>query len=211
MLCSHLPTRVVLPLAILAASCSSGGGIGPVLPSTGASPESPREVIVTRSGSQVPPSCRPAAVADIVMRFFSAIGRGDQEDLSALIAPEPRFQWYSVQGGGRNFVAYERWKALAYFRTRYQQQERLRLLTVNVSFDSGRSLGNVGYFLKRSARDLQGRLGGLYAGKGSIDCTDGTIIVWSMGREPGTPEDWGCPTPANWQVGQDVIACARGS
>lgn len=175
------------------------------------SPISRPEVVITRENTSFPKACRPQSVARLVLHFFGAFNRGDDGELSRLLAPEPAFQWYSAPGPDGKVVAkYRPSAARAYFAQRHRHDERLQLIMIDVSYEKERDTGHVSYVITRQADDLEPRdEPGLVVGKGAIDCGSGTVAVWSMG--PVEQEiAWPCPLPHAWEVGKGVVACARG-
>jgi hypothetical protein len=194
-------SALILVLALVVAGCegqeNSGGG-----PAT--------KVIVTSDDPSLPDGCRPREIAELVIDFFDAFNRGDQERLSRLFfiseGPSPPdfsqrgyypWSWYSVSevgAGGRiegGFVTYNQRDLLRYFAQRHSQGERLEL--IKVSATQGGMLeeeDNVGivYVLTRDARDLEPGLGGparIASGKGAINCESARIFEWSMEMRTG--------------------------
>lgn len=145
---------------------------------------------VIGDAAALPPSCQPDQVAHLVMRFFDAVNRGDQEQIDQVfaIAAGPAAQtpqgWYSVSESplgqdDRQFVAYTQGDLLAYFQGRHRQRERLRLVRLQVQGPMRDEYANINYNLRRSADDL-GPGEHAYGGKGAINCARQQLFVWSM-------------------------------
>jgi len=169
----------------------------------------------TPSPSSAPPpeSCTNAAINQVVQRFIVAFNQGDQAQLARFFGP--RFEGYSIhegdpQHGGRTFIAYgpslrgsiapadnltavPREGLLPLLAARHAHGERLTLQVADGSYESLRNIFNFGLRLVRTADDIPPGLGGpdhLAGAKGSIDCTDQTIIIWGMFQnkaDPGAP------------------------
>jgi hypothetical protein len=163
------------------------------------------KIIVTGDDPSLPDGCRPRQIAELVVDFFDAFNRGDQERLSRLFfiaeGPSPPdfskkgyypWSWYSVSevgAGGRiesGFVTYDQGEMLRYFAERHRQGEHLGLIKVSATQPGLlEEEGNVGivYVLTRDARDLEPGLGGparIAFGKGAINCESQRIFTWSM-------------------------------
>jgi hypothetical protein len=230
-ICAKTTVIMVLILALIAAGCGGapegpGGDSRPAEPITngGAGGEAPRpatKVLVTSEDPSLPDGCRPREIAELVLDFFDAFNRGDQERLSRLFfiseGPSPPdfseegyypWSWYSVSEvgpGGRiedGFVTYNQGELLRYFAERYGQREHLGLIKVSAT-QAGLlgEEGNVGivFVLTRDARDLEPGLGGparIAIGKGAINCASRKIFVWSM--EMRAREDRSARQAAGW-------------
>ena len=174
------------------------------------------EVIVTRDNNMLPAGCSPREVAQLIMRFFDAFNNGDQEVLGSFFF-KSGFEWYSVTEGnpkerGRHFVAYTPDDLLVYFVERHKQNERLRLLMVDVAGPSWHGGVDISYVLNREADDLWPGLGGperIAEGKGAINCQDQQIFVWSMAMNMGNFAARLCPEPPTGSKSDTVVACAR--
>jgi hypothetical protein len=169
------------------------------------------------------PRCRPGAVGGLVLTFLDAFNRGDLEALDRLVAPDGErrldFKWYSLnesdEGVRRpprtNVAVYARADFLAYAAQRHRSNEGLTLVFMRSSTpqSDGREVGIV-FIVRREADDLPDRLGGrerLATGKGAFDCSEGRMVVWSMGMHmaaPGaaTPATYSpvCPVPTGWRL-----------
>jgi hypothetical protein len=179
-------------------------------------------VIVTRENPSLPSRCSPLEVARLILQFFDAFNRGDQEQLAKMfsLGGSDQDRWYSVSDGSlwsedrTHFVAYTNEDLLAYFAERHEMQEHLNLLKVDVGPGHHRNDAGIAIVLSRQAKDLRttGKPFQYLLGKGQIDCVSQTILVWSVGAaspdsEPPLPEL--CPPPPLDSPGNAVIACAR--
>ncbi len=152
------------------------------------------------------PACSREEVTRLVERFLDAFNRGDSAQLARFFGP--RFEWYSVTDRGResedrHFLAYnsngglrlgafpEGLKVtvghqdilLPYFAERHAHGERLELRKLGSNYEAGRNIAHITYTLTRTAEDLELRLSKPERetlGKGAVDCTDQTLMVWSM-------------------------------
>ena len=211
-------------VAFLLAGCGVVSPPGASPTPTTSSNQSAEDIIVTRDDSTLPAECSPHQVAELIVRFFDAFNRGDQEQLAGFFGSD--FMWYSVtehsadRAEYRHFVTYNRDELPRYFAQRHEQHEHLRLLKLGVGQGGdprGLTVG-IAYLLTRQADDLKPGFGGperLAGGKGAINCKEQTIYVWSMGinmvreNEP-LPIYAVCPTPTAVTPTSAVIACARG-
>ena len=204
------PRAGLILLSLLASACGQsvrGSGETPGSRSSVSRPE----VVIARDDASFPDACRPQSVARLVLDFFGAFNRGDDRELSRLLAPEPAFQWYSAPGpDGKVDATYRPSAARTYLAERHRHGERLQLVMIDVSYEKERDIGHVSYVITRQANDLE-PIGdpGLVVGKGAIDCGSGTVAVWSMGPVEQEPA-WPCALPHAWEVGKGVVACARG-
>jgi hypothetical protein len=232
-----MKTTILLVLVLVVLGCGgensegSGGDSRPTEPtinggantaeSVASSHEPPTKVLVTSDDPSLPDGCRARQLAELVIAFFDAFNRGDQERLSRLFfiseGPSPPdfsqegyypWSWYSVSeigAGGRiesDFVTYNQGELLRYFAERHGQGERLGLIKVGTT-QAGLlgEEGNVGiaYVLTRDARDLEPGLGGparIAFGKGAINCESQRIFTWSMEMRRG--ENRGARQAAGW-------------
>ena len=133
-----------------------------------------------------PSLCTAGEVETLVGRFLSAFNSGDLNELDAVFAREPEFEWYSTDAPGERFtpVANDRPSLLPYFAGRHALGEQLTLRSIRFNGNpAGRhSYGNFEYSLTRSAEDLESTS---YRGKGAAFCyrkRSDVIFVWSMGR-----------------------------
>lgn len=138
----------------------------------------------------LPSGCQPDEVVRLVTRFFDAVNRGDQTQIGQVyaITADPAGLspqgWYSVDWSPtgqepRHFTAYTQDDLFSYFRERYTQHERLRLLSLQVRAPTWHGGADITYFLSRSADDLaDGERP--YGGKGAINCARQQLFVWSM-------------------------------
>lgn len=184
--------------------------------------ESPVPVIVTRDDPSLPAGCRPRQTAGLIMNFFEAFNRGDQERLSRFFvakAPIPGLYGVSEDRGSRGFDTQSRDELLRYFAERHKQGERLQLLKVDVGKGWESGTANITFVITRKAGDLKPGLGSpdrVAKGKGGIDCGKQRIVVWQMAMEMPeydkravSPYYGSCKEPPGWKPGEAVIACAR--
>ena len=169
------------------------------------------DVVVTYDNGTLPSGCDPRSFAHIIMSFIDAFNRGDQGQLADFLNFDNDFMWYAVDGS-----TYEgHTDLLKYFMERHQQQERMQLVSANVSIHRGLVGGN--FVLTRQADDLEGDLKGsihIFAGKVGVRCEEGkeTIVVWVM--YPNELEPLSrlqlCLAPPPGSPENAVIAYARG-
>jgi hypothetical protein len=142
--------------------------------------------LTTRSRAAATTLCSRSDVENVVRAFVAAFDAGDQDALASLFAPDPGFNWFSVNDNGerRFFVAYSRPVLRRYFQRRLAKNERLVLRRLEIG-----TTGGFIYRLTRRADDLPGGRSVTYEGKGQVDCSlePKAIIVWSMGTGPGPP------------------------
>lgn len=219
------PVTAATPIAAPTGAVASGAPGPTNPPSTAtAAPAAVPQVVVTRDNERSPTGCSPREVAEVLLRFFDAFNRGDQQGLTRFFDPE--FEWYSVTAAssgndrGSHFVTANRDALLAYFARRHEQHERLRLRALRVSGASWHGGVDFNYVLWRDAEDLAPELGGaerIAEGKGAIGCPGQKIFVWSMAMNhiaPGQEQEYldsvrpGCPEPPAGTPPTAVIVCA---
>lgn len=192
------------------------------------------EIVVTHDDSAAPPRCQPRELATLLLRFFDAFNRGDQDELVTFFGPE--FRWYGVGTLRRQdneepgFFAYSptsgyqsalpgskagtpREVLLPYFAQRHAQQERLRLLMVAGYANEDDSMSDITILLTRQASDLPPDRSSpeyVYQGKGQIHCPTQTIALWNVVQAPDDPALWltPCPPLSTTRSWDAVIACA---
>lgn len=201
-----------------------------------------QEVVVTRDAVRLPAGCAPREVAGLFGELFSALEARDATGLARAFAQEDSpgkavepagraFRWYSVtEGGGagpetggrreplRHFVAYDVADLLPYFVERYGQNERMRLVAVEVGTSWITGAAGGAFTVRREADDLAPGLGGnqkIAIGKFEMDCAEQRFFVWSMGMDMAPGQDlargWSpCPKPAGWAPADPAVACTRG-
>ncbi len=188
----------------------STAGMTPL--AAGATPSSIDDI---RKTSTHPPSeCSKDEITHVVERFIAAFNQGDQAALARFFGP--RFMAYSVgqgdpQHGGFSFVAESPQQRnanrspykvnatvvptaglLPYFMARHAHDERLGLRMLAGNYDATLNWFNMTFQLVRTADDIPPALGGpehLADGKGAIDCTDQTIMAWTMSQGTGNPNE----------------------
>lgn len=180
-------------------------------------------------------ACRPTGVGQLVATFLDAFNRGDTDKLAQVVAPDGSgrldFKWFSSTEGDkdptgpprRHVAVYSRADFLAYAAERHRQGERLDLIFMRSSTPQsrGREVG-VSYVIRRQADDLPEQLGGLQrvaTGKAALDCSEGRMVVWSMGMHmaprgasaPTTYDSQLCPAPSGWRYGESLpVVCWQG-
>jgi hypothetical protein len=187
-------------LAVVVAGCDTNGQT--------ASPRKLRPILVTRDDGSLPARCGVRRTTSRVLAFMDAFNRGDSEALDKAIADREHFQWYSATAGvKRTFGATgvsatiddaspqkdERPALLRYLASRSRAGERMHLVQVMVSRVPPRSwfqnitdeAAGVEYSVRLTAPDfasLPGR-NRLAGGKGAFGCSDGRLLVWTMGLD----------------------------
>lgn len=138
------------------------------------------------------PNCTQDAAASLVSRFVDRFNDGDRQGLSSLFPEQSAdvgttnvllddpslFQQYVVnadRGGPQSFAAYNREDALGYVAERHEQNEILQIRELTVIPRSKDTV--IQFELERRADDVPATL---YAGKGGINCDQGTIYLWVM-------------------------------
>lgn len=140
---------------------------------------------VSGNAEGAPAGCSAEDVAARLAGLFDAISRGDAGVVDEYFgrASGAAFQWYSI-GLSENdsFAAYNWGDLEAYFEQRYRQNERLQLLSVEITgWDAGRGLVHFGPIsLTRQADDLGWRAQPL-GGKGAYHCGRQAFVVLSIG------------------------------
>lgn len=195
--------RLAACTAVLAslAGCSEHGHSSP--------PTGPA-IVVTRDHGTLPARCAVRRSALRVAAFIEAFNRGDATALDRTIADSKHFQWYSVneQGGlhrrafnatGPSSAVYDtaprddRPALLRYLASRSKAGERMHLVQVMVSRvrprqwlpSIGDDVAGVQFEVTLDSPDLASFPGPnrLAAGKGGFSCSDGRLLVWSMGLD----------------------------
>ncbi len=191
----RLAVGLGLVCLLLAAACQSG-------PS-----HDSQKVVVTREDQRLPQGCRPAEVANFLLRFLDVFNRGDQRQVTTFFTPT--FSWYVVSDRIGGVQVSSRDELLKYFARRHAQHEQLRLRKIRVTGSNPPGNGEILFLLTRQADDLGGRdkRALVETGKGSISCQKQTIDVWAM--DGGGDHFRECPEPAQAAPSGAVIACAR--
>jgi hypothetical protein len=123
-------------------------------------------------------TCSAALTKRIVRGVVQAFNSGDTRMLNRLVAPPPKFQWFSAPGPQARFgpAAYRRSTLSEYVQRRHQRHERIVILSVGTSDQAD---GNFGLVIVRQARDYPRRV---VDAKGKIDCASTPYLVaWSVG------------------------------
>ena len=134
---------------------------------------------VTTTAAQ---TCSTDRVAAVVSEMLSALSNGEfaiDDYFSAV-----RFAWYSVDGvGGRSGTeSQDRSTLTEYVDHRRSASESYSLVSMTITYQSEPPVGNLAFYLERSATDLPGSPV-LVMGKGAISCDDERIIAWSVGGQ----------------------------
>lgn len=147
----------------------------------------------------LPQPCRPLAVGRTLQGFFRELARGGNADIGRAVAPEPRFEWFSVTTftarGKRHFVTHRPKGIVDYASKRQRFREAWRLRAISVVERQGRGFADIGFLIERNAADF-GALGvtnRLAAGKGAVACDTGRIFVWSMAHTRRRSQTAVCP------------------
>ena len=184
-----------------------------------------QEVIVTHNDPSLPEGCNPSKVAYLIMGFLDAYNSGNQEQIINFFPNT--FEWYSdgvvVNGVEVDKDHYfltrmgNRDDLLSYAAKRYQLNDRLELLQVNVFGPSWHGGVDFSFRLTRTADDVQPKSEGqvrYVEGGGAIRCQTQKFWVWSLATRRQTfPESellGVCPEPPPGTSENVVIACARG-
>ena len=205
-------TRSVAGIVIVALeSCTGAPSPEPPSESVVASPR-PAQIRVIGADFAGPKTCQPRLAAELVQRFLLAISRGDDPTIVSILAPEPRFQWYSASFDDHSPAAFSVSEARALLQRRAAAHEEGRLLTLSVQFDPRRGMGHIAYALALHADDVRPASDGsdrLVEGKGAIDCATGKLMVWSMGTDgPRTSIADAQPyCRGAHDLGEQIIAC----
>jgi len=135
---------------------------------------------VRSAGSE---ACTADATKALVRSFVSGYAAGRVRAIDRMVAPAPRFHWFSAGPPQARLGApsQERSTLARYFRARVREHERIRIVRLGAGYDPHRRIVNFGGELVRSADDIRPRRGAT-AFKGAADCVTGrpAFIVWSM-------------------------------
>jgi hypothetical protein len=146
-----------------------------------------RPMRIAGSSPTSSPDARPgcsAATRRVVRRFTQAVTNGDADRADKAFAREPPFEWYSTTAPGErlNAAAHDRTTLRAYFSSRIERHEQLRLTRLTARYERRRNITNFHGTLSRSADDLKTAT---HRFKGAASCGRQTrIIVWSMASGP---------------------------
>src|SRR5215208_3343377 len=139
-----------------------------------------------------PAGAAACAARPAVDGFLAALNRGDLDAVDDLFARDGEgWVWYFAndRAGRRLGSAAQRRDTLrAYFATRIQQHETLRLVRYEESEN-----GNFTFVLRRRADDLSPVL---RVGKGWVSCASGKLGVWGIGGAPAPATFGPCPVGA---------------
>lgn len=162
----------------------------------------------------LPEGCSPERVVRIVQALIDAINRGDEAQLTALFRPDILdadgtpwttnqlgLGWFGVEGfaEGRHGVWVRSGAELAaWAAARHARGERWTLLKLAMAGYWWQGGVNIGFAVRREAADLPAVVLG---GKGAIDCTHGTVFMWSMAGPDRLPDDLFEPGATPWGMG----------
>ncbi len=165
------------------------------------------QVVVIGDSTGYPEGCSPHEVATLILQFFDAYNEGDQEQLASFFEPRlsvpGRTSGYSdtimtgdvgSENDRRHFVTTDREELLVYFAGRYDQNERLQLLSLSVSPPTSDTRVDLWYSYRRQGDDIEPGPNGVWRmgdGKGVIRCPSQVIGLWAMGTSaPWEDEDY---------------------
>jgi hypothetical protein len=117
-----------------------------------------------------PETCQATNVESTVERLIDALNTSDPAAADAIIASEPRFEWFSVDPDRLGADSFDRSNLRAFFAELAESAPEFEV--VSVDFNFYRQTDRTGNFEFQLA-DRRG--------KGAIDCDSGLIMVWSMG------------------------------
>ena len=162
-----------LPL-LVAAGCSGSGE------STASLPDA---TTLATGGLAAPPLCSANEVRDSVERLVAAIDVEDAAAVDAVVASEPRFQWFSVNPERLDADASDRASLREFLGAQVAASQEAELISFDFTFYRAEDrTGNFAFRLAQHSREAQPTEA---AGKGAVDCDTGLIMVWSVGpREP---------------------------
>jgi hypothetical protein len=128
-------------------------------------------------------ACTADATKALVRSFVSGYAAGRVRAIDRMVAPAPRFRWFSAGKPQARLGApsHVRSTLVRYFRARVREHERIRIVQLGAGYDPRRRIVNFGGELIRSADDIRPPRGPT-AFKGAVDCVAGrpAFIVWSM-------------------------------
>jgi hypothetical protein len=128
-------------------------------------------------------ACSRAGVKALLRSLVTALNAGDLASVDEIVAKEPAFMWYSVQGApGRRIgaAARNRGTLLRYLRERRRQKEQLSIRgLVFPGYSEGQRLVNFNFVATRRALDYGPKT---IVGKGAVNCRPRPrVAVWSLG------------------------------
>jgi len=138
------------------------------------------------TGGDVPQSCGPDEVRQLVRYFLRSFNMGDLHALDDAFADEPLFRWYSTDGPGARLrgAAFDRRSLIPYFSGRRGAGEALRLRAFRFTGNGNDGVAPYGNFTVALVRTT-GRTQLVSYGKGAALCYENrpdVLIVWSMAR-----------------------------
>lgn len=197
----YLPDRTIPAWGLMPAPAGLMLLTPPFMDDPAAPPALPAKI--ENADDEMPSGCDATALTAALQRFFAAFNAGDDAALRKFIpqiavpagsAPvRHALSWYGVPGlfGGPNsaFIGRSQDEILAYFASRHEHHEQLRLLGLHqVSWDPRMAaLGFVPY-IGRSADDIAPHVDD---GKMEMFCPDFQIQVWNQSPAPSIMPDVG--------------------
>ena len=152
---------------------------------------------------------------------MQAINEGDRQR-TAKFFPEPATSLSAQPDGFQRFAVEDSFTGehpddvLRYLQERHEQDELLRLVSIEVKSSSSAllasSFADIVFVLERSASDLTTPDGGIpYFGKGQVNCETRKVHVWAMGSQGNALKIAArmCPQPRTGTP-EAVVACRDG-
>jgi hypothetical protein len=170
-------------------------------------------IVVTRDDHAIVRACRPASVAQRLIRFSRALSKADEAALRRFWGAG--FKWFSV--GGRSPTGSARWHFVAYRpekAVRYVEERRglsLRVEELEVAPRAGFRGADIVYAGRWMGTGRSGPKDRSMSGKGFVDCLSDTIRVWSMvlWERGAGPKGHLCPEPGGRLSPGILLACLR--
>ena len=143
----------------------------------------PDATISATGGAAAPPLCGADEVRASVERLITAMNVGDAAAADAVVAPKPRFQWFSVDPERSNSDATDRASLREFLGAQVAAGQQTELISFDFTFYRAEDrTGNFAFRLAQRSSEAQPTEA---AGKGAVDCDTGLIMVWTVGpREP---------------------------
>ena len=139
----------------------------------------PGPITSTTETVTAPRSCSAPAVRDSVERLVAAMNIGEVAAADAVVAPTPRFQWFSVNPERLNADASDRASLREFLGAQVAVGQKTDLISFDFTFYRAEDrTGNFAFRLAQRSREAQPTEA---AGKGAVDCDNGLIMVWTVG------------------------------
>ena len=158
---------VVLMFGLAACTAS-----GPDVPAPTASSAVTSAAVTTTAAG---PCTDDAAMGRVVRAFLAAYNAGEAGLADRFFAPAGTFRWYSEYGRRQGGAAYDRSTVDRYLATRHAEGDRLTLVRLTRSGESG----DFGFWVRHAGA------AGPVLSKGAVDCATGRFVVLSVGPNPG--------------------------